>query len=47
MIKESKLRKTYKYLLNLLKETLDHTDFRWRINPVDTAIALGYSGLNA
>lgn len=36
-----------RYLLNLLKETLDHTDFRYRINPIDTAIALGYSGLDA
>ena len=36
-----------KYLLNLLKETLEHTDFRRRINPIDTAIDLGYSGLDA
>lgn len=36
-----------RYLLNLLKETLAHTDFRRRINPVDTAIDLGYSGVDA
>ena len=36
-----------RYLLNLLKETLEHTDFRYHINPIDTAIALGYSGLDA
>ncbi len=36
-----------RYLLDLLKETLEHTDFRRRINPVDTAIDLGYSGLDA
>lgn len=36
-----------RYLLNLLKETLEHTDFRRCINPIDTAIDLGYSGLDA
>lgn len=36
-----------RYLLDLLLETLEHTDFRRRVNPIDTAIDLGYSRLDA